>query len=384
MLQRPNDLFRVMDIHLAAEGFDIEGRRTRSLPFFPGGRIGGYKTPIFKPKYTAIKKCRPQTRARHGTVLDGPARISGTEELRRATDLVRTVMPPTPTYSWPLLNASAWAEVWVKRNHSPVGAFKLRGATLHDWLSREQPALAGVVAATRGNHGQGVGLAARRRMKATIVVPHGNSREKNNAMQALGAELIEHGDDFQAALEYATELAAQRGLQGTILRSPARSRYRHLRLGDVRVRARARHCLCPRRPGLIDLRSRRRPRRPGPQDEDRRGCGFSISRIALSFTAGSVVPHAAGTKIADGLACRLPVAQALDVILKNVDRFVEVSEEEIASAMRAVYEDTHNVAEGAAAAAIAAVLTERDAVRGKRVARYSPEATSTVKYFRRL
>ena len=141
--------------------------------------------------------------------------LPGLEELRRAMDLVRTVMPPTPTYTWPLLNARADAEVWVKHeNHSPVGAFKLRGATVYmDWLSREQPNLTGVIAATRGNHGQGVALAARSRgLTATIVVPHGNSREKNRAMQALGAELIEHGDDFQEALEYATELAAQRGL----------------------------------------------------------------------------------------------------------------------------------------------------------------------------
>ena len=136
------------------------------------------------------------------------------EDLQRATEIVRTVMPPTPTYTWPLLNARAGAEVWLKHeNHSPVGAFKLRGAMIYmDWLAREYPGLTQVVAATRGNHGQGVALAAKRKgWTATIVVPFGNSREKNRAMLALGAELIEHGEDFQAANEYATELARERG-----------------------------------------------------------------------------------------------------------------------------------------------------------------------------
>ena len=297
--------------------------------------------------------------------------LPGLEELRRATDLVRTVMPPTPTYTWPLLNARADAEVWVKHeNHSPVGAFKLRGATVYmDWLSREQPHLTGVIAATRGNHGQGVALAARRLgWTATIVVPHGNSREKNRAMQGLGAELIEHGDDFQQALEYATELAAQRGLH----KVPSFDRLLVVGTGTYALE------MFQSAPELDAVFV--------PVGLGSSICGVAAARAALglntkivgvvaasspsyalSFSAGKVVPHEAGTKIADGLACRLPVAEALEVILKNVDRFVEVSEDEIRSAMRAVYEDTHNVAEGAAAAAIAAVLKERDAVRGKRV-----------------
>jgi len=137
------------------------------------------------------------------------------DDLHRATEVVRTVMPPTPQYSWPLMNHRAGTEVWVKHeNHSPVGAFKLRGATVYmDSLKHSGPSVKGVIAATRGNHGQGVAhAAARLGLTATIVVPHGNSREKNRAMQALGAELIEHGDDFQAALEHATALAETRGL----------------------------------------------------------------------------------------------------------------------------------------------------------------------------
>src|ERR1700722_20147769 len=135
-------------------------------------------------------------------------------QIREAQAVVYKNMPATPQYSWPLLNERLGAEVWVKHeNHSPVGAFKLRGALVYmDWLKQTQPNLTGVVAATRGNHGQGVGMAARLQgLKALIVVPHGNSKEKNQAMAAQGAELIVHGDDFQSSLEYAAELAAERG-----------------------------------------------------------------------------------------------------------------------------------------------------------------------------
>ncbi|HTD54448.1 MAG TPA: threonine dehydratase [Silvibacterium sp.] len=297
--------------------------------------------------------------------------LPGLDEIRRATGLVRTVMPPTPTYTWPLLNARAGAEVWVKHeNHSPVGAFKLRGATVYmDWLAREQPHLTGVVAATRGNHGQGVALAAKRRgLTATIIVPRGNSREKNLAMQALGAELVEHGDDFQAANEYATELASERGVHKVA------SFARHLVVGTgtyalemfeaapeldtIFVPVGLGSSIC----GVIAVRNAL-----GLKTKVVGVVAAASPSYALSFAAGKVVPHEAGTKIADGLACRLPVDEALEIILKNVDRFVEVSDDEIRSAMRAVYEDTHNIAEGAAAASIAAVLKDRDRISGKRI-----------------
>ena len=293
------------------------------------------------------------------------------EELRRATALVRTVMPPTPTYTWPLLNARAGAEVWVKHeNHSPVGAFKLRGAMVYiDSLAREQPGLTGVVAATRGNHGQGVALAARRSgMTAVIVVPHGNSREKNRAMRALGAELIEHGKDFQEALEYASQLAAERGLH------KVQSFHRDLVIGTGTYAVE----MFEAAPELDTVFV--------PVGLGSSICGVTAARLALglktkivgvvasaspsyalSYAAGKVIPHEAGTKIADGLACRLPVVEALEVMLEHVDRFVEVSEDEIRSAMRVVYEDTHNIAEGAAAASIAALLKDRDRIAGRRV-----------------
>jgi threonine dehydratase len=293
-------------------------------------------------------------------------------ELRRATELVRTVMPPTPTYTWPLLNARSGAELWLKHeNHSPVGAFKLRGATIYlDWLARENPSLTGVVAATRGNHGQGVALAAKRKgWTATVVVPFGNSREKNRAMKALGAELIEHGEDFQAANEYATELAAERGAHkiasfdrllvlgtGTYALEMFESApvldtvYVPIGLGSSICGVAAAREALGLKTKIVGVVAKDSP------------------AYALSFTAGKVVSHEARTKLADGLACRIPVEEALGVILQNVERIVEVSEESIANAMRAIYEDTHNVAEGAAAAAVAAVLSEPDRVRGKRVA----------------
>ena len=134
-------------------------------------------------------------------------------ELTAAERIVHAVMPPTPQYAWPLLGEHVGAEVWVKHeNHTPAGAFKIRGGlTYFDWLRREHPDVRGVVAATRGNHGQSIGFAARRSgLPAAIVVPRGNSVEKNAAMRALGVELIEEGDDFQASLEAAQRIAEER------------------------------------------------------------------------------------------------------------------------------------------------------------------------------
>lgn len=293
------------------------------------------------------------------------------QDLIAATEVVRKVMPPTPTYSWPLLNARAGAEVWVKHeNHSPVGAFKLRGAMVYtDWLNRTYPEVKGIIAATRGNHGQGVARAAAYYgLTSTIVVPHGNSREKNRAMVALGAELIEHGEDFQSALEYATSFAQSRGLHMV----PS---YHPLLVHGTGTYALEFFTNAPELDAVyVPI-----------------GLGSSISGVlaarvalglatkvigvvasaspsyALSFHAKQVIAHVSETKLADGLACRLPVAEALEIILEGVDHIVEVSEEEIAAAMRAIYEDTHNVAEGSGAATFAGLLKERDQQQGKRV-----------------
>lgn len=293
------------------------------------------------------------------------------DDLKQATEIVRTVMPPTPQYTWPLLNARAGAEIWVKHeNHSPVGAFKLRGAIVYmDWLKQQHPEIAGVVAATRGNHGQGVALAAARYgLTATIVVPHGNGREKNRAMQSLGGELIEHGDDFQAALEFAMRLADKRKMhmvpsfhpllvQGTgtyalemLTAVPV--------LDAVYVPIGLGSSIC----GVISVRNALElgTKIVGVVAED-------APAYELSFHEKKVVSHAANSRLADGLSCRVPVSDALEIILSNVDHIVSVSEAEIAAAMRAYYEDTHNIAEGAAATALAGVLKEHEALQGKRI-----------------
>ncbi len=293
------------------------------------------------------------------------------DELRRATELVRTVMPPTPTFTWPLLNRRAGAEVWLKHeNHSPLGAFKLRTAMVYiDWLKREHPGITAVVAATRGNYGQGIASAAARfGLKATIVVPHGNSREKNRAMQALGAELVEHGEDFQAALEYSRELASRAGAH----HAPAFHRTLAVGAGTYALE------MFETAPELDTIYV--------PVGMGSSICGMAAARkalglktkivgvtakaapaTALSFAAGHVVPHAVSSTVADGVSCRIPVEDALEVMLKYVERFVEVGEDEIRTAMRAIYEDTHNVAEGAGAVTTAAILQERTRIAGKRV-----------------
>jgi threonine dehydratase len=291
-------------------------------------------------------------------------------EIHAAQAIVYRTMPPTPQYTWPLVNARVGAEVWIKHeNHSPVGAFKLRGALVYlDRLRQERPELEGVVAATRGNFGQGVAMAARLyKLKAAIVAPHGNSVEKNRAMAAQGAELIEEGHDFQAAFEFAQRLAQMRGwafvdsfheglVRGTATYAlelfqgaPALDRvYVPIGLGSsICGVAAARNAL-----GL---------------KTEIVGVGAASAPAHLkSFAARTLVEAPAETEIADGLAVRRPNAEALAVILHEVSRMVEVTDEEIKGAMRALYEDTHNVTEGAGAAALAAALKERNELQGKR------------------
>ena len=312
-------------------------------------------------------------------------------EIEAAQSVVYRAMPPTPQYTWPLLNrrlsgnpsldapaeASSQTPVqaWIKHeNHSPVGAFKLRGALVYAaWLKETHPRLTTLVAATRGNHGQGVALAAHRNgLRAIIVVPHGNSKEKNLAMQAQGAELIEHGDDFQAALEFARKLAAEPAHAAT--HAFVESFHPRLVMGT------ATYALEFFR-GAPALDTVYVPIGLGSSI-----CGVSAVRNALglkteivgivssespsysrSFQEHRIIEAPSQTKIADGLACRLPNPEAMQVIWQNVARILEVSDAEIASAMRAYYEDTHNLAEGAAAAALAGALRERDRNAGKTI-----------------
>ena len=292
-------------------------------------------------------------------------------QIHEAQTILYRHMPPTPQYSWPLLNQRLGTEAWIKHeNHTPVGAFKLRGALVYiDWLRQSQPDLAGVVAATRGNHGQGVGMAARLMgLKAIIVVPHGNSKEKNRAMLAQGVELIEHGHDFQESLEFARTVAAERGF------AMVDSFHERLVMGTATYALEFFKAAPPLDVVYV------------PIGLGSSICGVSAARNALgltteivgvvasgspsysiSFSQRKVVEAPSKTLIADGLACRLPNQQAMEAIWDNVARIVEVTDAEIAEAMRIYYEDTHNLAEGAGAAALAAAVREKSEHEGKRI-----------------
>lgn len=294
------------------------------------------------------------------------------ETLDAAAELVHAAMPPTPQYAWPLLAERAGCDLWIKHeNHTPIGAFKVRGGLVYmDWLKRNRPDCTGVITATRGNHGQSIGFAARRHgLAATVLVPHGNSTEKNAAMRAFGVELIEHGHDFQAAREEADRLAGERGLhflgpfnpvlrQGTatygleLLRAlPDLDRvYVPIGMGSGLTGTIAARDALGHRAEVIGVVAEQAP------------------AYALSFERGEVVTTDTADTLADGLACRVPDAQALEIIFDGASDIVQVSDAQIAAAMRAYFTDTHNVAEGAGAAALAAVLKDRDRCHGKQVA----------------
>jgi threonine dehydratase len=298
--------------------------------------------------------------------------LPGLEALRAAAGVVHSAMPPTPQIRWPLLCARAGAEVWVKHeNHSPVGAFKIRGGLVYfEELARREPAITGVIAATRGNHGQSVAFnAARAGMRAVIVVPHGNSSEKNAAMCALGAELIEHGHDFQAALEYAAALAARESLHfvpsfdEALVRGVASYA---LELFDAVPGLDAVYVPIGMGSGLCATIAVRDAL--GLSTEIIGVVSASAPAYALSLAAGRPISAETTPSVADGMACRVPDAGALAAIHAGAARIVTVEEAEIQSAMRHLFTATHNVAEGAGAASLAALLKERERMRGRRVA----------------
>lgn len=293
-------------------------------------------------------------------------------EMNAASKLVGAHVPPTPQYRWPLLCKRVGTEVWVKHeNHTPVGAFKLRGGIVYaDHLKRSDPGVTGVVAATRGNHGQSVAFAAGRMgLAAVIVVPRGNSVEKNAAMQALGAELVEHGHDFQAAYEHAVELAKERRLHMFPSFHPALIQgvgTYALELFSAAPPLDAVYVPIGLGSGICGVMAAR----------DALGLTTNVVGVvaenapayALSFAAGKPVSTNSADTMADGLACRVPIAASVAEINKGAERVVTVSDDEIKRAMAAYFADTHNVAEGAGAATLAALLKERDRMAGKRVA----------------
>ena len=292
-------------------------------------------------------------------------------DLESGAAIVYGAMAPTPQQRWPLLDARCGAAVWVKHeNHTPVGAFKVRGGLVYfDSLARARTRVKGVVAATRGNHGQSIAFAAARHgIPAAVVAPHGNSTGKNRAMRALGAELLEEGHDFQASLEAAARIAGERGwhmvpsFDPELVRGVASYSLELLRaapdLDSFYVPIGLGSGIC----GAIAARDalRRRTKIVAV-------VAASAPAYARSLALGRLESHDVTTRIADGMACRTPVSDALDIIRRGVDRVVEVSDDEIEDAMRAIFDDTHNVAEGAAASSVAAVLQERHKVRGREV-----------------
>jgi threonine dehydratase len=292
-------------------------------------------------------------------------------ELERAHEVVGQAVPPTPAHAWPLLAQRLGTSVVVKHeNHTPIGAFKVRGGLVYlDKLKREQPDVPGIISATRGNHGQSLAFAASRMgVPATIYVPYGNSVEKNRAMQAFGARLVEHGDDFQAAREESIREADRAGLH------MVPSFHRDLVLGVATYALE----LLRSAPDLDVIYV--------PIGQGSGICGCILARdllgrkteivgvqsteapaYALSFASGALVKTNSSDTWADGMATRVPDADALDIIRGGASRIVQVTDDEIGAAIRAYWTDTHNLAEGAGAAALAAALSEKNKLAGRRI-----------------
>jgi threonine dehydratase len=280
-----------------------------------------------------------------------------------AVRLVHAAMPPTPQLSWPLLNQCAGCEVWVKHeNHTATGAFKIRGGiVMLDALKRANPKLPGIISATRGNHGQSLAWSGRRHgVRTVIVVPRGNSRDKNAAMRAWGAELIEHGRDFDEAKEQSAKLAREQGLESIGPYHP------ELVAGVGSYAFELFSAVAGLDAVYVPI-----------------GCGSGISGLiawrdalglktriigvvsdqadcyARSLEAGKPVETESANTFADGMAVRVPVPAAFEVIRKGVERIVRVSDDEVKAAVRHFYADTHNLVEGAGAAPLAALLKDK-------------------------
>jgi len=293
------------------------------------------------------------------------------DEIKSAGELVYSVMPPTPQFVWPLLSQRLGTELWIKHeNHTPTGAFKARTAIAYAAeLFRAKSHITGLVTATRGNHGQSVALAARRfGVTANIVVPKGNSPEKNAAMRAQGGALIEFGDDYQESKEHAQMLAAQNKWQFVpsyhrdIVKGVATcwleffSAASNLDVVYVPIGQGSSICSCAAVRNGLNLKT-----------EIVGVVAKGAPAYALSFEAGRKIAAPVTTLLADGMACRVPDDASLEIVFQNVDHIVQVSEEEIGRAMKAIFTDTHNVAEGAGAAGLAAAMKEKSALQGKRV-----------------
>jgi threonine dehydratase len=285
------------------------------------------------------------------------------DELEQAAALVHRTVQPTPQYAWPKLKQRAGCTVWVKHeNHTPTGAFKVRGGLVYlDRLKRATPHVAGIVSATRGNHGQSISFAAARAgVPATLYVPHGNSPDQNSAMRAFGATVVEAGEDFDEAKHAAQRAAAEGGLHFVPsfhrdlvvgVASYALELFRAVSaLDTVYVSVGMGSGIC----GLITARDLL-----GLTTEIVGVGALNAPATARSFAARRAVTTPSARTFADGIATREPNVQAIDIICRGAARVVEVSDDDIAEAMRIFFDDTHHIAEGAGAAPLAALLQER-------------------------
>ena len=294
------------------------------------------------------------------------------KDVQSAADLVYDYMKPTPQYAWPLLAEAVGAQVWVKHeNHTPIGAFKVRGGiTLANWLRSERPEMQGIVSATRGNHGQSIARAARAfGLDARILVPRGNSADKNAAMKAFGADLVEFGTDFDEARQEAERMSREENLfmvppfHRELVRGVATyglELFSELPdLDTVYVPIGCGSGIC----GLIAVRD--------ALGLDAKIVGVvadNAPAVKLSYESGKATETNTAITFADGIAVRVTVVEALEVYSKGADRIVSVSDAEIAAAVRLFYRTTHNLAEGAGAAPLAALCKEKDRARDKNVA----------------
>jgi threonine dehydratase len=289
-------------------------------------------------------------------------------DIEAAAQVVYREFQATPQYRWALSSQRLGTDCWIKHeNHTPVGAFKLRGGlTYFDALQSSGTLPAEVVSATRGNHGQSIGWAARAHgVPCTIVVPHGNSLEKNAAMRALGVSLLEHGSEFQEAREFAIALAAGRGahmvpsFHRDLVRGVATYwweffkavphmdvAYVPIGMGSGAAAAISAKLALGHKVKVVGVVS------------------AHATSYAESIAAGRVIASAVTTQLADGMACRVADQAALEVLIPHIDHIVQVTDDEVAQAMRQLYADTHNVAEGAGAASFAAAMQERAALKG--------------------
>jgi len=290
--------------------------------------------------------------------------------LEAAADIVHAAMPPTPQYAWPGLSEEAGCELWVKHeNHTPIGAFKVRGGLVYlADLAARAPGCPGIVTATRGNHGQSIPFAARAHgIPVTVYVPHGNAAEKNAAMTGWGAELVVEGHDFEAARLASVARAEAEGLHlvpsfhPLLVKGVTTYALEFFRAAPPLDVVYVPIGLGSGISGVITARDLL-----GLSTEVIGVVAEGADAYALSVEAGRPVSTETATTFADGMACRVPVPEALEIIQQGAARIVRVSDDEIAEAIRAYYRHTHNLAEGAGAAPLAALMRERSALGGKR------------------